>query len=55
MEKLQYRIKSVYGIDRLYPANGTAASILKLTGKKTLEQRDLDIALELGFISEQVI
>lgn len=55
MEKLQYRIKNVYGIDRLYPVNESALAICELTGAKTLQQNDLLVARKLGFEPEQVI
>ena len=55
MNKLQYRIKSVYGVDRMYPANESAAAICELTGAKTLQPSDLQTAKKLGLEPEQVI
>lgn len=55
MNKLQYRIKNVYGVDRLYPVSESALAICELTKAKTLQQSDLDIAKKLGLESEQVI
>ncbi len=55
MNKLQYRIKNVYGVDRMYPANESAVTILKLTRQKTLCAEDLEIAKELGLEPEQVL
>lgn len=54
MKKVQYRIKQVYGNDMLYPANDIAETIVKLTGKKTLDASSLRLAAELGFESERV-
>jgi hypothetical protein len=55
MNKLQYRIKNVYGVDRMYPANESAQAICELTGAKTLQPSDLVIAQKLGFEMEQVM
>jgi hypothetical protein len=54
MKKLQYRIKQVYGNDMMYPANDVAEIIVRLTGKKTLDENALKQAAQLGFESERV-
>lgn len=54
MKKLQYRIKQVYGNDMMYPANDIAETIVKLTGKKTLDETALKLSSQLGFENERV-
>lgn len=55
MNKLQYRIKNVYGVDRMYPANESAIAICELTGAKTLQPSDIETAKKLGLEPEQVM
>ncbi len=55
MNKLQYRIRNVYGVDRLYPVSESALAICQLTKAKTLQPPDLEIAKKLGLEPEQVI
>ncbi len=55
MNKLQYRIKNVYGIDRMYPVSESAIAICELTKAKTLQPSDLETAKKLGLELEQVI
>lgn len=52
--KFQIKIKSVYGVERIYPANETAERMTKLIGRKTFSNQDLIIIASLGFIIEQV-
>lgn len=55
MQTLQWRLKQVYGIDTMYPANDIAETICKLTGKKTLSTADIILAEKLGFKSERIM
>lgn len=48
--QLLIEIRTVYGNEAIYPANEAAASICKLTGKKTLSRADLAVAESLGFV-----
>jgi uncharacterized protein (DUF697 family) len=52
---LQYRLKSVYGRDLIYPANEAAEIIAQLTGARTLNGRVLEMAEKLGFKTERVL
>ena len=55
MEKVQYRVRQVYGKDTMYPANGFADMICKLTGRKTITADDLEILKTRGHELERVI
>lgn len=41
-------VRNVYGKPTVYPANAAAELLTELSGLRTLSQRDLDIARELG-------
>lgn len=41
-------VRNVYGKPTIYPANEAAELLAELSGKRTLSQRDLDIAHKLG-------
>lgn len=43
------RIKNLYGIDRIYPADETANLLASLTGKKTFDERDISVIKRLGY------
>lgn len=52
--KLQIKIKSVYGVERIYPANDVAERMTKLIGQKTFTKEHLILIAGLGFIIEQI-
>lgn len=43
-----YNVKSMFGIERLYPTNHVAENLCALTGMKTLERRYIPFANALG-------
>jgi|TARA_R100000951_G_scaffold85557_1_gene73252 D-alanyl-D-alanine carboxypeptidase len=45
-------IKTIYGQDRVYPANDVAYSLAALLGSKTFTKEQLAKARELGFTFE---
>lgn len=47
--KLQIKIKSVYGVERIYPVNETAITFIKLLKVKTFSQEHLKMIEKLGF------
>lgn len=51
---LQIKIKSVYGTAMCYPANQAAELIAKIAGAKTLNTAQLEYAVQLGFVIEEV-
>ena len=48
----QVTIKTIYGQDRVYPANDVAYSLAALLGSKTFTKEQLAKARELGFTFE---
>jgi hypothetical protein len=42
----------VYGVPKTYPVNHAAKTLAALTGKKTLDRRDLELAKDLGHTIE---
>lgn len=52
--KLQIKIKSVYGVERIYPVNETAIKFGRLVGTKTFTQDQLGLIKDLGYEIEQV-
>jgi hypothetical protein len=52
MNTVQVTIKSVYGEDKVYPANGIAAGFAKIAGTKTLTRSTLFTVLQMGFAIE---
>ena len=53
--KIQYRIKSVYGKDLIYPACDKSKTFAAMMQKKTLNGDDLMMIKSLGFETEQVL
>jgi len=43
-----FEVKSMFGIERLYPSNLVAENLCALTGMKTLERRYIPYANALG-------
>jgi len=54
-KSVQIEVKSVYGVELIYPANDEAKLFTSLSGKKTLSRQDLKIIKALGFDVEQVV
>jgi len=53
---IDYIKKQVYGNEMLYIKNETiAATVRSLTGKKTIDQRDIDALIKLGATFTQVL
>ncbi len=52
--KILYTTKNVYGNETNYPASDDAKFICALTGRKTLTNRDLEIAKAHGHEAEKV-
>lgn len=52
---VRLQVKNVYGKLLAYPVGETALLLLKLTGKKTLDLKDIQIIKDLGFKIEQVM
>jgi len=50
MVTIQIRMKSVYGVDRMYVESPTSArlAIKLLTGKKTIDDNDISSLMVLG-------
>lgn len=53
-EIVQVEVRSVYGCDRIYPANDAAVTLAALAGKRTFSDADLKLIRELGFRVEEV-
>ena len=49
MNTIQVRIKSVYGVDKVYPVCEKAKAFAKLAGQITLTHKEISIIKELGF------
>lgn len=54
MNTIQVEVKSVYGVDLIYPVNMAAKQFTSLTGKRTLAVHDIATIKELGFTIEVV-
>lgn len=53
---IEYYIKNVYGIDRIYIKDQKVAEIIaRITGRKTLEQIHLNYFKELGINFVEII
>jgi hypothetical protein len=51
-QSITVTIKSVYGIDRIYPACDTSRLLAKLTGSKTFSDSHIQTIKELGYTVE---
>lgn len=51
---IKVEIKSVYGADKIYPADDKAGVFCKLLNQKTLTERDINLIKELD-IEVQVV
>lgn len=47
--ELELQVKSVYGVDRIYPVNDKAKKIVELVGRKTLTSADVKLLKDVGF------
>jgi len=54
VKRLEVSIKTVYGVERIYPMNDNARSITHLIGKKTFTREDIEVLKRLGFEIVQV-
>ncbi len=52
--KIQIKVKSVYGVERIYPVNDTAVKFGRLVGTKTFTKEQLKIIKDLGYEIEEV-
>jgi hypothetical protein len=53
--ELQVTIKSVYGVERIYPANDTAHKFIALLGSASFTRRNIDHIKALGYTVTQVM
>lgn len=51
---VKVKIKNVYGVERIYPVNGTAIFLTSLTRKKTLDKDEIETIKKLGYQIEVV-
>ncbi len=51
---LKLQVKQVYGRDRVYPMNETAAAVARLMGRKTFTPAEVDTLREIGFTLEWI-
>ena len=51
---VKIKIKNVYGVERIYPVNGTAIFLTSLTRKKTLDRDEIETIKKLGYQVEVV-
>ena len=54
MKHLEVCIKTVYGVERIYPVNASAMILADLLKKKTFDTRDIEILKRLGYEIKQV-
>ena len=47
--QITVKVKNVYGVDRIYPADLRARLLLALTGNKTFSTLDIETIKRLGF------
>lgn len=53
---IEYYSKNVYGVEKLYIADGKIAEIVRaLTGRKTIDARDIQALKSLGLEFKEVI
>ena len=52
--KIKVEVKSVYGVDRIYPVCGLSELFLALKGGKTFSKHDIETIKALGFEVEVV-
>ncbi len=50
--QIKVKIRSVYGVRRVYPVCDKARLFTRLTGRKTLSDQDIEIIKSLGFVVE---
>jgi hypothetical protein len=51
---VEVTVRSVYGVDKIYPANWSAEIFASLAGQKTLTGSDLNLIRELGYAVVEV-
>lgn len=52
MQVVQIEVKSVYGVDKIYPVNEAAQLIAKIAGTKTLSTQNI---IDLGTLGFEVV
>lgn len=53
--EISYVVRSVYGKDNMYIVSQHAEAIARLTGKKTIDNADMQSLSALGFTFKQVL
>ena len=51
---VKVQVKNVYGVERIYPVNGTAIFLTSLTRKKTLDRDEIEVIKKLGYLVQVV-
>ena len=59
-DELQFKIKNVYGVDRIYPACRKSQRLADLKGSKTFSVQDVklirdDLEFEITFMPQELI
>ena len=50
MKEIQIEMRTVFGVDRIYPICHVASALIKLKDKKTFNKSDLEVFKALGLI-----
>ena len=50
MKEIQIEMRTVFGVDRIYPICHVANALIKLKDKKTFNKSDLEVFKALGLI-----
>ena len=53
-KKVLFKVREIYGVERIYPVCENAKRFLRLTGRKCLTRLDLSEIVALGFRVVQV-
>ena len=48
MKEIQIEMRTVFGVDRIYPICHVASALIKLKDKKTFNKSDLEVFKSLG-------
>lgn len=48
--KIEYEVRTVYGVDKFYPRNEAAQIIARIASRMTLSSDNLRDAAKLGFV-----
>ena len=52
--QIKLQLRTVYGVDRIYPICDKALLFASLAGKKTFDERDVKIIKALGVVVELI-